>query len=346
MPAKGFFSKIYKRILWRFRLTNDPVVQVYSGYGNRKYIFLYGHVFKFSPVPRKRFRGSYVTNAFALIRSFMVKPWPGAKVKLVWGNQSIEHTTSSDGFFKFEWSPGIDVKAGWHPVQVHLIHPETNQIISTGEGLVFIPHEHQYAIISDIDDTFLISHSAKLRKRLYVLFTKNAHSRKTFDDVVKHYQLLAHAGSLQDLPNPFFYVSSSEWNLYDFIIEFSKRNHLPKGIFLLSQLKRLHEVLKTGQNKHSAKFMRIVRIIEAFPEQKFILMGDDSQEDPNIYASIVKHFPDKIQVVYLRRIHSPNVKKTEENVKFIQDMNVPCCYFTHSIEAIAHSKQTGLIPSL
>ena len=92
--------------------------------------------------------------------------------------------------------------------------------------------------------------------------------------------------------------------------------------------------------------MRIVRIIEAFPEQKFILMGDDSQEDPNIYASIVKHFPDKIQVVYLRRIHSPNIKKTEENVKFIQDMNVPCCYFTHSIEAIAHSKQTGLIPSL
>ncbi|MBA2498383.1 MAG: DUF2183 domain-containing protein [Chitinophagaceae bacterium] len=346
MPVKGFFQKLYKKLLWRLRLTNHPVVQVYNGYGNKRHVFIYGHVFKFSPVPRKKFRRFYVTNAFALIRSFMVKPWSNVKLKLVWDGQVIEGSSGQDGFFKFEWAPGLEVKEGWHPVQVQALHPETGQIISAGEGLVFIPHEHQYAIISDIDDTFLISHSAKLRKRLYVLLTKNAHSRKPFEGVVKHYQLLAGAGSLHDLPNPFFYVSSSEWNLYDFIVEFSIRNELPKGIYLLSQLKKLHQVLNTGQGKHSAKFMKIVRIMEAFPDQKFILSGDDSQEDPNIYSSIVKHFPERIQVVYLRRIHGPNEEKTMESVNFIRKMNVPCCYFTHSSEAIAHSKETGLISSL
>jgi len=346
MPVKGIFQGLYKKILWRFHLTNQPVVRVYNGYGNRKHVFIYGHVFKFSPIPRKKFRGSYVINAFAVLRSFMVKPWASAKVVLIWGEQKIENTTSSDGFFKFEWSPGVDVKSGWHPVLIELHHPESNEIISDGEGIVFIPHEYQSAIISDIDDTFLVSHSARLGRRLYVLLTRNAHTRKTFEDVVKHYQLLAYAGSLQDLPNPFFYVSSSEWNLYDFILEFSRRNELPKGILLLSQIKKWFEVFKTGQGKHSAKFMRIVRIIESFPEQKFILLGDDSQADPDIYASIVKHFPNNIHVVYLRRIHKPNQERTLEKVNAITALNVPCCYFEHSSEAIAHSMELGLITSI
>ncbi len=40
-----------------------------------------------------------------------------------------------------------------------------------------------------------------------------------------------------------------------------------KVFFLLSQLKKLKQVLKTGQGKHATKFMRIARIVEAFPKQ-------------------------------------------------------------------------------
>src|SRR5690606_27991845 len=112
MPVKGILQRLYEKILWRLHLTNQPVVRVYNGYGNRKHLIIYGHVFKFSPVPRKKFRGSYVINAFAVLRSFMVKPWQGAKVVLIWGDQKIENTTATDGFFKFEWAPGIDVKTG------------------------------------------------------------------------------------------------------------------------------------------------------------------------------------------------------------------------------------------
>ncbi|MEJ7661689.1 MAG: phosphatase domain-containing protein [Hymenobacter sp.] len=53
-----------------------------------------------------------------------------------------------------------------------------------------------------------------------------------------------------DQPNAFFYVSSSEWNLYDFLREFTDHHQLPKGVYQLSQLKRLGQLL-SGQNKHA-----------------------------------------------------------------------------------------------
>ena len=181
---------------------------------------------------------------------------------------------------------------------------------------------------------------------MYVLLTKNAHTRKPFEGVVNHYRLLSRAGAnkaSKEVVNPFFYVSSSEWNLYDFIVEFSRKNSLPEGVFLLNQVKRLSEVWKTGQNNHSTKFMRIARIIEAYPDLQYVLLGDDSQQDPNIYASIVQHFPGKIRSVYLRHVYEKNVTSVGELKAKIEAAGVPCCHFANSAEAIEHSINIGLI---
>ena len=129
------------------------------------------------------------------------------------------------GFFALSGSRPTALPPGWHSVEVKLLRRDRAD--TSGKGLIFIPDEYHFACISDIDDTFLISHSANLPKRLQVLFTENAHSRQPFDGVVKHYQLLADAADGK--PNPFFYVSSSEWNLYDYILEFSIKTNCRRG---------------------------------------------------------------------------------------------------------------------
>ena len=214
----------------------------------------------------------------------------------------------------------------------------------SGHGSVYIPHQTQVAYISDIDDTFLISHTSKLRRRLFVLLTRHGRTRKAFDGVINHYQQLSVSGiGNKNQSNPFFYDSSSEWNLYHFLMEFISFNKLPKGVFLLGQMKRLKDFWKSGQNNHSTKFMRIVRIIEAYPSQKFVLLGDDSQQDPMIYKSITDHFPDRILAIYLRRINSRNFEKVSKIVEEVISKGVECCYFEHSAEAVIHSKKIGLI---
>jgi phosphatidate phosphatase APP1 len=336
---KSILSQLKLKLLYWLRLTNQPVVKLYHGYGNKEHLYIFGHVFALSPLPRRRFSGNIFTNAFALLRLFMVRPYPGAKVQLEWEGKVMQATCETDGFFKFEWKPQTPLSPGWHEVHVNLVEPKKRDAL--GKGLIFIPDEYHFACISDIDDTFLISHSANLPKRLHVLFTENAHSRQPFDGVVRHYQLLADAADGK--PNPFFYVSSSEWNLYDYIVEFSHKNELPRGVYLLGQVKQFKEILKTGQNKHSTKFMRIARILSAFPHQPFILLGDDSQQDPVIYSSVIEHFPETIRGVYLRHIHKKNKDEVQKIVDKINKAGIPCCYFEHSRDAIEHSKVIGLI---
>ena len=341
----SFYEKVKSKVLLLFRLCNDPVVKVYHGYGTPALMIVFGHVFSLSPLPRKKYRQNFWTNTFALLRSFMVIRIPDAKVRMQWGNKIYEATTASDGFFRFEWCAETPLPPGVHKVLVEYYTGQDNNIniLATGSGSVIVPYNNQYAFISDIDDTFLISHSSDLKKRLYVLFTKNAHSRQPFEGVVNHYKLLAKAHTADGSLNPFFYVSSSEWNLYDFIKEFTRKNELPEGVYLLSQIKKLSEVWKTGATKHSTKFMRIARIMNAYPTQKFVLFGDDSQQDPTIYAGIVKHFPGRVLCVYLRHVYEKNISNVRELIKNIEAAGVPCCHFEHSRTAIEHSYQIGLI---
>ncbi|MEJ7767682.1 MAG: phosphatase domain-containing protein [Chitinophagaceae bacterium] len=339
------WEKLNKRFFNKLRLTRDPIVKVYHGYGHSDRLVIYGHVLALSPLPGKRYSNNFLINAFDLLRLFMVRPFPRATVNLNWDGKTYSAESEEDGFFKIEWQPDQPLSPGWHPVQVNLVKSlkGNESILSVGHGNVFIPYVNQYICISDIDDTFLISHSSNLRKRLKLLLTKNAHSRQPFEGVINHYQLMATAGTNPQAPNPFFYVSSSEWNLYEYIVNFSHKHSLPKGVYLLSQLKQISQVFKTGQSKHATKFIRIARIVESYPQQKYILFGDDSQEDPVIYASIAKHFPGNVRCVYIRHVHKTNQEKVKNTIKEIEDAGVSCCYFTHSKDAILHSRQIGLI---
>ncbi len=336
-------KRLKHKIFFLFRFNNHPVIKVYNGFGNAQKIIVMGHVLKLSPMPRKTYRKPWVTNFFSILRLFMVVPFSNAKVMIEWMGNTYYIKAEKDGFFRIEIFPEQVPKVGWQKVLVRLNEKRYlfNDIKATGE--VYIPFASQHAFISDIDDTFLISHSARLRKRFYVLFTKNARTRKPFEGVINHYQLLAANNQPAHQANPFFYVSGSEWNLYDFIAEFSVANHLPKGVFLLSQLKRLSGFLRSGQNDLTTKFVRITRIIEAFPHLHFVLLGDDSQKDPEIYFSIASHFPDNILAVYIRAVHRSNSEKTQSVLNEIESKGISCCYFKHSAEAVVHSKMIGLI---
>jgi len=323
------------------RIEPGMTVKVYHGYGDEDALLLYGHVFSKAPMPRRRYRKNFFSNTIALIRMFTPHPAAGIPVWLQWGGQVIETITDENGFFKLEWKAAQPLQPGWHVVTVWAKTPAGEMV--TGEGKILIPHHTQYAYVSDIDDTFLVSHSSKMRKRLAVLFTKNARTRKPFEGVVNHYRLLAQSHVKQDVENPFFYVSSSEWNLYEYIKEFCRSYQLPEGVYLLSPLKQWYELLKTGQGKHEGKFMRIARLLVEFPHRQFVLLGDDTQKDPEIYAKIVSTFPGRIRAVYWRHIRKKSKPEVERLAGEIRAQGVDVCYFLHSAEAIEHSVRIGLI---
>ncbi|MEO5684349.1 MAG: App1 family protein [Chitinophagaceae bacterium] len=316
-------------------------VKLYHGYGHMHDLLVYGHLFKTRPVSRKNYRKNVFSNTRYLLRLFFVKPVPFADVTLRWQNQVLHNKTEADGFIKFEWAAAEPVPAGWHNVEVD--YTEGRDTI-TGAGELFVPHVTQYGFISDIDDTIIISHSATVFRRLRALFTRNPRTRKIFTDVQKHYHLLSVANTTADAPNPFFYVSSSEWNLYDYLEDFFSHNKLPKGAFLLNHIKQWKELLQTGKTKHAGKLIRVARILQAFPNQEFILIGDNTQRDPVIYKAIAEKYPGRIHAVYIRNVHRENESATRELLNQLQQQTgIHTCLFTSSSEAIEHSRAIGLV---
>lgn len=320
-------------------------MKIYHGYGHTHDLIVYGHVFRKLPAPRRRYRNNLFINIFHLLRLFFIKPLAGVQVRLTWYDQLLESVTEKDGFFKFEWQATHEIASGWHRVTVQSLD-EKGGITAKGEGLVFIPHSTQYGFISDIDDTIMISHSGTVAKRLKELFIKNPHTRSVFNDVARHYALLAAARTEAQAPNPFFYVSSSEWNLYDYLHDFFDHNSLPEGAFLLNQVKRWYELWKTGKTKHEGKLLRIARIFEAFPRQHFILLGDNSQRDPAIYAKLTEKYADRIFAVYIREVSAENRETARQLLQTIEARGVHTLLFADSADAIMHSKKIGLIEDL
>lgn len=338
----NFFKRIKRWFFLQLRLSNSRTIKLYDGFGNANHFSINGHTLSLSPIGRKRYRNHIILNMLSLVRMFMVKPIKNVVIQMEWAEKIYETRSEKDGFFKFDWHNDTQLLPGIYPVKAFLLHPVSGNRIAAAEANVIVPFINQFTMVSDIDDTFLISHSSNIFKKLYVLFTKNALSRKPFEGVVAHYQMLQLAGTDAKNPNPFFYVSSSEWNLYKYIQDFSKKYHLPKGTYLLNQIKTLSQLFNTGGTNHSGKFFRIVRIIEAFPTQQYILLGDDSQQDPYIYASLVKHFGDKIYCIYIRSV-SKHKKPVVENILLqLEKQKVQVCYFKHSSEARAHSEKIGL----
>lgn len=320
-----------------------PFVKVYDGYGHSKNIIVYGHVFQHEPgVSLNYKKNGLLRNIWQLIKLFNVKPLAGLTLKLTFDDQTVTAETAYDGFFKLEVIPSHHLSAGWHPVKVYCLD-KTGLELCSGDGKVFVPHLSQFAFISDIDDTIIRSFSASIFKRLYELISRNPAKRRLFDATAGHYYLLAHSFTEDEVPNPFFYVSSSEWNLYDYLKDVFRANRLPDGIFLLSQIKKLRDFIVTGRTGHEGKFFRIIRILKAFPKQQFVLLGDNSQKDPEIYAKIASLYSRQVKAIYIRNIRA---SKEEETLLLLQEHHekgIAVCIFKESKEAIEHGMEIGLI---
>lgn len=326
-------------------MNNSVSIKLYHGYGHSHDLVIYGNAFKFKAKTTQNYSNNLFVNIVYLLKLFILKPYPSLKLRLTFYDQVVTQVSEYDGFFKFEWDAGRELDTGWHDVRVEALEDD-GTVLADCMGTVYIPNVTQYAFISDIDDTIMVSHSATIFRRMRELFIKNPRTRKTFPGAQTHYSLLALSHTTIDKPNPFFYVSSSEWNLYDYLVETFRFNKLPEGVFLLNQIKMWNNLIRTGKTGHEGKLLRVMRVIAAFPDQKFVFFGDNSQQDPKIYATIAAKYPEKVAAVYIRNVVLANAEATKEILNTIQAFGITTCLFRNSSDAITHSRTIGLIAPL
>jgi phosphatidate phosphatase APP1 len=129
-----------------------------------------------------------------------------------------------------------------------------------------------------------------------MVLLENARTRLPFAGVAAFYRAL-HEGT-GGAHNPIFYVSSSPWNLYDVITGFLEAEEIPAGPLLLRDWDLGLSLLRNEAHKSA----HIREILETYPGLRFILVGDSTQEDPEIYARVVAAHPGRILAAYIRNV--------------------------------------------
>ncbi|GAA4274055.1 phosphatase domain-containing protein [Aquimarina gracilis] len=264
-------------------------------------------------------------------------------------NQTIEASTDHEGYYHLELeivslSQYLN-KTGWVTYSVSYKEEETKKEISnlnTFASEMLIPSkEAEYGVISDIDDTILHTGVASFFKWRVIVNTifKNFDKRKAIDGTVKFYKRLQ-LGKKNNPKNPFFYVSNSPWNLYDYLNAFFKKNNFPKGPILLRDFRTPFD--KTPKPKMPHKLSEILNLLKMYPEMKFILIGDSGEKDADIYTKIAQDFPGRILAIYLRNV---NHRRKEKRIKkIIQSFDASPILLVHSAEeAMEHATKLGLI---
>lgn len=159
---------------------------------------------------------------------------------------------------------------------------------------IFNFHNARYMVISDIDDTILVSKSSLFFSKLWLMLFRQTSRRNFVEETEQAYR------QLMKTAVPFVYVSASEYNLYSIISNFIVYHDLPVGPILLRPFQRWKNVVKS-KDRIEYKINRIEHLAHQFPDTQFILFGDDSQHDPLVFEKIAAKYPKNVRAIFLRK---------------------------------------------
>jgi len=305
-------------------LRAPPVrIQPFFGYRSRTRLVLSARALRsgksgFDPRANK---GGRLQAIRTMLAQFASREAAGVEVTLELEGQerALLHATAvsdGDGYLHFDLplDPDLDlpVHPVWEVVTLRWRNREGEQCV---EGHVLVPGtEGRLAVISDIDDTIIetgitggIRAIARNWRRILAELPEE---RIAVPGADAFYGAL---GGGQVLPpdavragkrvaathRPFFYVSSSPWNLFSYLVAFMRAKGLPLGPLMLRNWGFDRATL--GSSGHGAhKRAQIDAILGTYPDLRFALIGDDTQGDLPAYATAVEHYPDRVAAIFIR----------------------------------------------
>ena len=235
------------------------------------------------------------------LRLFLVDNERGKKISIRLGSELYEGGTSGpNGHFQ------VDLRIPATSIAALQSHPESadgwvsfSAVTRDGDarsftGRVQVVTPAGLSIISDIDDT--IKHT-QVGDRRAVVANTFLHEFQPVPGMSELYRQWARQGIV------FHYVSGSPWQLYLPLAEFFRAQQFPEGSLDL-KLFRLKDpsALELLQAQTATKIRAIEPLLTAFPQRRFVLIGDSGEQDPEIYTELARTHRPQIVGVFIRNV--------------------------------------------
>lgn len=273
-------------------LAKQAWVDLWMGYGTPTAFVLSGRVLADKGIrpPARHRTGS--DNVIDVMKALLSDELPGVRVELSVGERRYEVVTDEEGVFELRVEGlAVPLAAGEHPVRARLRAGGKHQAAVATGTLRVLPDEELVCVLSDVDDTVLESYvHNKLRLATNALF-RNAAQLEPVAGAPEAYRRAMDAGAAG-----VFYLSGSPINFYQRIQEFLRQNEFPSGPLLLKNFGS-DDMFK----QESYKRRRLEALLAALPKARFILVGDSTEHDPEIYRHLRDDFPERVAGVVIRR---------------------------------------------
>ncbi len=333
----------------RFSLFKKPVIMPFLGYAGEEKVVIMGCVVEETKISRHKFPKNKWKNIADIANRYWGIYIPFVRIKISYNGDEQIVKANEKGIFEII----IDRSAKnenihEHNTEIHYeiidtIIPSQEKIEATGNIMNTNENTAQYGVISDIDDTILVSYATSKLRKLYILLLKNAKSRVAFSGIAAFYKALRN-GTNHEQNNPVFYVSNSDWNLYDLIKDFCDINEIPNGPLILKQYRKNLFIFVKTKDVTRHKFQHIRRILNVYGNMKFILIGDSGQHDPEVYTTIAKEYPQRILAIYIRNIGlKSKLLRVERFAEETQKIGIPMLLVKDTEEAAKHAAENGYI---
>lgn len=201
--------------------------------------------------------------------------------------------SSSSGFA----SRTSDILLGKTDDVLQISFPGAEKLPSFIACRTVLAEQYGWGIISDIDDTIKITITSSPIGVFTSTFIDDPQPVKGMPEL--------YSSLVQLLSNPTtFYVSASPYTLYPFLRGF-RDDHFPFGQIMLRETSFYDPTvfitnLLDGVEQY--KLERIAKIHSWFPHRKYILIGDSTHKDPEIYGEVARLYPNWVQMIFIRRV--------------------------------------------
>jgi phosphatidate phosphatase APP1 len=220
-------------------------------------------------------------------RSLITVPAVGVAVDVVVAGVAHPFTSDRGGYVHGEIR--VALAPGWHDATVAVAGRTP-----VAARVRVVDERTTRGVVSDIDDTILVTWLPRPLRAAWNTFFLREHARRPVPGMGELLRRLAGDDGFM------IYVSTGAWNFAAHLERFIAEHGFPPGPLLLTDWGPTeHGWFRSGAAHKRAALERLRR---EHPTTRWVLVGDDGQRDPAIYAAFAAAHPDAVAAVAIRTL--------------------------------------------
>ncbi|MFI2104628.1 App1 family protein [Isoptericola sp. NPDC019693] len=282
-----------------------PRVLASTGYGTPRDVRVLGRVLL---VPPSRARGplSPIRHADRRpLRSYLTLPSPGEPVRVTVGGAVVDVATDRAGYVDVEVAlpPDAPLTPGRHDATLTALRAGTDA--GPGAASVVAPvvapvqvvgDDATFGVVSDIDDTTMVTAVPRPFVAAWNTFVTRASARRPVPGMPELYRRIA----AEHPDAPFVYLSNGAWNTAGTLARFLDRHGFPPGPLLLTDWGPTQTGWFRSGPQHKGESLD--RLMTAFPQVRWLLLGDAGQLDEDVYVRASARWPGRVVAIAIRQV--------------------------------------------